>query len=74
MVKSKPIWKTGKGQTARIRIKSFIPVIIHKNFSKMLSEYARVWLGVKDLVSTEQLWLGGPLMVSPQTTCQHGVI
>ena len=35
MVKSKPIWKAGKAQTARIRIKSFIPVIILKTFQKM---------------------------------------
>ena len=34
MVKSKPIRKTGKAQTARIRNKSFIPVIIQKTFQK----------------------------------------
>ena len=34
MVKSKPIRKVGKAQTARIRNKSFIPVIIQKTFKK----------------------------------------
>ena len=41
MVKSKPIRKAGKAQTARIRNKSFIPVIIQKTFLKCEVNNAR---------------------------------